>query len=254
MCIQFFKINMFVGRVRSSVLILFVCDHNPTPWCRVRCRAVILFGVCHFSLLIEPARSSAVTTRWQMHRISFHLLAECRYLMLASRSSEIMCRVYSPFMLRDGNIRSVVFFFSKIMCMCAILPSNPCPRSDARSTSHPCRPHLIHAHIPPISACMCTLRQCQSPRTVPVHTLSMPTCSCASWTNTSRFPICFPIHLNPHPKSFLTSCLLDVALTSLTSAVCWRCLDRLRLIVLTWFGVWGWHLYMVRCLGLACFN
>ena len=77
----------------------------------------------------------------------------------------------------------------------------------APSTLHPC-PHPIHVH----TSSMFTLRQC--PRTVDVHTPSMPTCSCTSYTNTSRFSMCLHMHLNPHPNSFVTSCPSDVALIS----------------------------------------
>ena len=63
----------------------------------------------------------------------------------------------------------------------------------APSTLHPC-PHPIHVH----TSSMFTLRQC--PRTVDVHTPSMPTCSCTSYTNTSRSPMCLHMHLDPQPK------------------------------------------------------
>ena len=104
----------------------------------------------------------------------------------------------------DSN-EDCMFFFGKRMYIDArschpILVHAP-------STLHPC-PHPIHVH----TSSMFTLRQC--PRTVDVHTPSMPTCSCTSYTNTSRFPMCLHMHLNPHPNSFVTSCPSDVALTS----------------------------------------
>ena len=105
-------------------------------------------------------------------RFSFHLLlAECRSLMLANAIHEIRA-TFEPSHCETG-IFAVLCFSSK---SCA------CVRSCHPTLVHAptLGPHLIHAHIPPISACMCTLRQCQSPRTVPVHTLSMHTCPCAS--------------------------------------------------------------------------